>query len=162
VEPERIEHTAALGAVERAVGRPALVLQHLQRVDVGGECFAALAAKVGFGHRLLGEHAGAAKVQRPQRSLRSLVGVGVEPARQLHHVTVGVEHGESIDVCHRQAPFICSPRAARSDATHGNGPRHRRPRRKPVRRFRLAATTAPSILRHMTTLALIRRMRTGS
>ena len=90
-ETERVEHVAALTRIERPDGPPALRPQQRERVVVerdgtGRRSFRRL------GDRLGGECSRLAERQWPQ----PLAGVGVsellQPSREFHDMTVGVEH----------------------------------------------------------------------
>ena len=107
VEPEPVERRRPLGGVERA-GRVPALLAHQVGVDDGVRVGSVAPALRG-GDRVVGERARAAERERSDAVADVGVGVGLEPAGQLHQVAVGVEVPPSGRVGHRRTP--CSQRA---------------------------------------------------
>ncbi len=98
VEAQEIEGAGALDRIERSECRPALVVQHVglersarRRVDRAG---------LGVAHRVVGELARGAQVERAEAITDVGVGVLHEPVRQLHDVAVGVVERASLRVGH--------------------------------------------------------------
>ena len=111
--PSDVEHMAAFGRLEGADGAPPLGLQQFHRV-VDERHRAGGGPLGGFGHGTIGQGTGPAEGERPQPLTGGFVGELLEPTREFHHMTVGVEHDAIPYVRHARDRIAVARRQATS------------------------------------------------
>ena len=98
IEAEEIEGASALDRIEGSERRPSLVVQHVGLEGSAGRRVDRTGLRVA--HRVVGELAGGAQIQRAEAITDVGIRVLHEPVRQLHDVAVGVVERASLRVGH--------------------------------------------------------------